>query len=149
MSTPTGGKPLILRGLREIPSNAEEITRLLFADLRFCLPKSWGTLSPVDIPVTVELRRAIQAEIDLQALTHAKIYKKGGPSSPTMTKILEHDDPDPIAPSTAEKLERALGWEDGAIARLARAQAKRRGEVPAEPTQAELDAEQARRGAAG
>jgi len=97
----------------------------------------------MDIPVTPDLGRAIDAEIREQALTQKKIADRGGPSGPTMTKILKGEGP-PISPSTADKLERALGWPEGAIARLARAQARRRGDLPDETTQAQLDAAMAR-----
>ena len=70
-----------------------------------------------DIPVTDALVRAIKAEIEDQALTYDEIEHNGGPSDTTMTKILTGHGT--IAPVTARKLERALGWEPKTVVRIA------------------------------
>lgn len=104
----------------------------------------------VDIPVTAELARAIQAEITEQNLTYAEIDERGGPSSPTLRKILSGEGT--IGPATARKLETALGLARGSISLLARGQQKRArkaGPLLREATQAEIAAELARRAATG
>lgn len=51
--------------------------------------------------------------------THDDIRDSGGPSSPTLTKILKGEG-EPISLSTAKRLDQALGWPAGTTAAMSR-----------------------------
>lgn len=50
-------------------------------------------------------------------LTHDDVRDRGGPSSPTLTKITLGDGAS-ISRNTAKKLEKAFGWPEGRVAAL-------------------------------
>lgn len=91
-------------------------TPVSFAKRRFSLPKKYGRLARVNILATPALAEAVRAAMG--ALTYEEVQALGGPSSPTLTKILRGDG-DSISRASARALERALGWPRDAVAAAA------------------------------
>jgi DNA-binding XRE family transcriptional regulator len=95
---------------------AEKITAVSFAEPGFSLPKFSGTVARMKIQATPALAEAIRAAMGV--LTHDEVAEAGGPSSPTLTKILLGSGAT-ISTDTARKLEAAFGWPRGRVAALA------------------------------
>jgi hypothetical protein len=70
-----------------------------------------------DIDITPAMARAVESAMRAHGLTHKNIRGRGGPSSPTMTKILTGEGK--LSADAARRLEDVLGWEDGSISRTA------------------------------
>lgn len=62
--------------------------------------------------------RAVSARREALGLTHDEVRDRGGPSSPTLTKIEREGGPDTVGDSTFKKLDKALKWERGSARRL-------------------------------
>lgn len=93
-----------------------KITALSFAVAELSLPKLSVMVARMEITATPALAAAVADAMG--PLTHDEIYDKGGPTSPTMTKILRGEG-EPISGGTARKLEIALGWPRGRVAAIA------------------------------
>lgn len=70
----------------------------------------------MDIPTTPALAQLVEEA--MKHLTHEDVVARGGPSSPTITKVLAGAG-EPISPVTAKKLEKAFQWQEGTVARTA------------------------------
>lgn len=74
-------------------------------------------VAAVDIELTSTLAKAVSDWRERWGLTHEDIKARGGPSSPTMTKIEQGSGT--ISPNTARKLETAFDWQPNTVRELA------------------------------
>jgi len=70
----------------------------------------------MDIELNPNLWRRIEEERDRQDISHDAVRDRGGPSSPTMTKISGGSGT--ISDSSARKLEKALSWHRGSVEKV-------------------------------
>lgn len=89
-----------------------EIAAVSFAKPNRGLPKICGMVGGMKVDITPALAEKVAAALP-PGITHDEIRESGGPSSPTMTKVLSGDGA--ISEQSARKLENLLGWSRGSV----------------------------------
>jgi DNA-binding transcriptional regulator YiaG len=81
------------------------------------LPKIFRHSDGVQYRATRELKEQVQKAM-APGWTYEDIEERGGPTQPTLTKIMRGED-EPISKASAAKLDRAFGWPRNTAATLA------------------------------